>query len=326
MKRLAGLLAALCMLSGIAFGAGSAAAQTYPAQPIRLLVGYPPGSASDFIARLIAPKMTEGLGQPVVVENRAGAAGILAATAAAKAPPDGYTILMTVPGSITTARALLGSSLQYSPETDLVPIGLIGVTPLLLLVTKESGIKTMAELVTLAKSTPGGINIASYGVGAPSHFAIEMLKVNTKLPITHVPHTGSAAMMTALMGGIVPAAFDSVTSAMPQVRSGRVVALGLTASARLAALPDVPTMAEAGMGPVEVGGWAGLHAPKGTSPDIVRRLNAELNRVIALPDVREKMGDRLILGGGSTASFETFIQNERARLTKVIEDAQLKFE
>jgi tripartite-type tricarboxylate transporter receptor subunit TctC len=323
MKRRAfGMLAALCL--GLA--SSVALAQPYPNKPIRLMLGFPPGSATDFIARLLAPKMSEGLGQPVLVENRPGASGIVAAAAGAKAPPDGYTILVTVPGSITTARALHKDRLQYSPETDFEPIGLIGVSPLLLVVKADSPVKTAADFVALTRSTPGGLNVASYGVGSPSHFAVEMLRVQSKLAITHVPHNGSGALQTALLGDVVPAAVDSVTAGMPLIAAGRVRPLAITASSRVPALPDVPTMAEAGLGSVELGGWAGLHAPKGTPVEIVNRLNAEMNRVLALPEIRQQMSDRLVLVGGPPSVFETHIRNETARLTKLIQDAGLSFD
>jgi tripartite-type tricarboxylate transporter receptor subunit TctC len=316
---------ALRLVAALSAGAASSAAQaqSYPSRPIRLVLGFPPGSATDFIARLLAPKMAEGLGQPVVVENRPGAAGIIAATMVSQAAPDGYTIMVSVPGAVTIARALSGDKLQYSPETDLVPISLIGTSPLLLVVKSDSGIKTAAEFVERARATPGGLNVASYGVGSPSHFAVEMLRVQSKLPITHMPHTGSAALQTALLGGIVPAGIDSLTAAMPLIASGRVTALAITAEKRSEVLPDVPTTEEAGLGAVVLGGWAGLHGPKGLPPEIVRRLNAEMDRVLALPEIRQQMGHRLLLSGGPPSVFAEHIRVETERLARLVKQANI---
>jgi len=319
---------ALRSLAALAAAAafGPASAQAWPSRPIRMVVGFPPGSATDFIARLIAPRMSEGLGQPIVVENRPGASGVLAATAISKAPADGYTILVTVPGSMTTARAMLRDKLQYSPENDFVPIGLIGVSPLLVVVKAGGEVKTLTDLIARARAVPGGLNMGSYGVGSPSHFAVEMLRVQSRLPVTHVPHNGSAALQTALLGDVVPVAVDSVTAAMPLIRSGRMLPLAITSAQRLPALPDVPTTVEAGLGPVELGGWGGLHAPRGTPPEAIQRLNAELNRVIALPEIREQMGDRLWMVGGPPSVLDEHVRKEAARVDALIREANLTFQ
>jgi tripartite-type tricarboxylate transporter receptor subunit TctC len=303
-----------------------AQAQAYPSRPVQVVVGYPPGSATDFIARLVGPKMAEGMGQPFVVENRPGASGMVAAAAVARAVGDGYTIMATVPGSTSAARAIFKDKLQYSPETDLVPIGLVGVSPLVLLTIPSSGIKTAADFMALARSTPGGLNIGSYGIGSPSHFAIETLRAYSKIPLVHVPHSGPAAMQTALLSASVPVAIDSITSALPLITSGRVIALAVTAARRSPSLPDVPTAAEAGLGNVETAGWVGFHAPKGTPAEIVQRLNTELNRVLALPEVRQQLGPRMEIVGGTSAAFAAFIKTETERLNRLTQDAKLTFQ
>jgi len=305
---------------------GIAASQTYPSRPIQLIVGFPPGSATDFIARLIAPKMAEGLGQPVVVENRPGASGVVAATAVSNAAPDGYTIMVTVPGSITTAKVMLKEKLQYSPQTDLVPIGLIGRSPLLLVVKADSGMKSVAELTALAKATSGGMSVGSYGVGSPSHFAVETLRVQSKLPIVHVPFNGSGALQTALLGGVIPAAVDSLTAVLPFLDGRRIVALAVTSPQRIDVLPNVPTTTESGLGPIELGGWAGLHGPKGTSANVVRVINAEMNRVLALPEIRNQLKSRLLIVGGAPSVFETYIKTETELVTRIVQEARLTFE
>jgi len=301
-------------------------AQAYPAKPILVVVGYPPGSATDFIARLLGPKMAEGLGQPFVIENRPGASGVVAAGAVSRAAPDGYTIMASVPASTTAARAMFRDKLQYSPETDLVPIGLVGVSPLVLVAPANTPIRTAADFLAAARSASGGLNIGSYGVGSPSHFAIEMLRTHSRVPLVHVPHSGPAAMQTALLSGVIPVAIDSVTSALPQINAGKLLPLAVTAARRSTSLPAVPTTAEAGLGNVETAGWVGFHAPKGTPAEIVQKLNAELNRVLSLPDVRQQLGTRIELAGGTPAAFASYLQAETERLNRITQDAKLTFE
>lgn len=320
------LLQALLALGASAATTLALAAAPYPSKPVTLLLGYPPGSATDFLARLIAPRMAEGLGQPVVVENKPGAAGVLAAQGFVSAPPDGYTMMMTVPGPMTVAKAIQQDKLPYSPENDFRAVGFLGGSPLLLVVPADSGIKTAQEWLEKARSTPGGMDVASYGVGSPSHFAVEMLRLKNNLPITHIPYNGSAALQTAVVGKIVPSAVDSVTAGLPLIESGRIIPLAITASQRLDALPDVPTAAEAGLGEIVLGGWAGLHVPKGTPDAIVQRLNEELNRVLALPEVRTQIGPRLVIVGGPPEVMDRHIRDETAQLTELIKTGNIKFE
>lgn len=309
-------------LGGLPLAAG---AQAYPTRSIQVVVGYPPGSATDFIARLLGPRMAEGLGQPLVIENRPGASGMVAAAAVARAAADGHTIMASVPASTTAARAIFGDKLQYSPENDLLPIGLVGVSPLVLITTPSSGIGSAAEFLAAARSANGGLNIGSYGVGSPSHFAIEMLRAQSKVPLVHVPHSGPPAMQTALLSGGIPVAMDSMTSALPLIKAGKLVPLSITAARRSASLPNVPTTAEAGLGPVEAAGWVGFHAPKGTPAAIVQKLNAELNRALGLPDVRQQLGTRIEIAGGTPAAFAAFLKTETERLNRITHDAKLTF-
>lgn len=302
-----------------------ARAQTYPSRPIQCVVGYPPGSATDFIVRVLTPHMAQGLGQPVVIENKPGASGVLAATYVARAPADGYTIMASVPASITTARAMLKDKLQYKPETDLVPICLIGVAPLVLVASPSSGIKSVADLLKAANATARGLNIGSYGVGSPPHFAIETLRVHAKLPVVHIPHNGAAAMQTALLGGVVPVAMDSITTAMPMINSGKVVPLATISPRRHPLLPQVPTAGEAGLGEMEIGGWAGLHAPRGTPDAIVQRLNTEVNRVLEIAEVRTQLAQRVDIVGGSPRVFQAHVEAETQRLMRIAQDAGMGY-
>lgn len=309
----------------LALIAGTAGAQGYPDRPIRLLVGYPAGSAADFVARLVSQEMAKGLGQPIVVENRIGASGVLAATVAAQSAGDGYTLVITGPASVTTAQAIMGDRLKYRPE-ELVPVGLVGTTPLVLQVKADSGVRSLAEFVALAKATPQGLNIGSYGIGSPSHFAQAQFQLQTGLPLTHVPYNGSPAALTALLGGEIHASFETATAAAPHVASGKVLALAITTSSRSPLLPDVPTMREAGVAPVVAGGWAAIHAPPGTPAEVVKRLNDELNRALSVNEVRSRLGARLVVAGGPPEVLAEHARSERERLEKIIRDANLSFE
>lgn len=317
---------AVAALSSAVATVPALAADAYPNKPVQMLIGFPPGSATDFVGRLIAPKLAERLGQPVVVENRPGAAGVLATASFAKAKPDGYSIMVSIPGPITIAPITQKGNLTYSPEKDLTPVVLIGGSPLLVTVKSDSGIRSVAELKAKAESLRDGMSVASYGVGSPSHFAVEMLRVQGGLPITHIPFNGSAALQTALLGGVVPAAVDSVTAGLPLVRDGRVSPLAVTAAERLESLPDVPTTKEAGLGPMQLGGWAGIHVPAGTPPEIVARLNKEVNAVLALPEVQAQMKDRLVIVGGTPEAFAEHIRAETERLADVANAAKMQFQ
>jgi tripartite-type tricarboxylate transporter receptor subunit TctC len=303
----------------------AAFAESYPSRPVQLIVGYPPGSATDFIARLVGQKMGQSLGQSFVVENRPGASGMVAAASVVRATPDGYTIVATVPASTTAARAIFGSKLQYAPDVDLVPIGLVGVSPLVLITTPNSGIRSGKDLLAAARSTPGGLSIGSYGIGSPAHFAIETLKVESKVPLVHIPHNGPAAMQTALLAGTIPVAVDSITSALPQIEAAKFVPLAVTAARRSSMLTSVPTAAEAGLGPIEAAGWVGFHAPKDTPFAIVGTLNAEMNRALAQVDVRQQLGTRMEIIGGTPESFKAFLAAETERLNRITSEAKLTF-
>lgn len=320
-REVLGMMGALA-LGGLPLLAG---AQAYPTKPIQVVVGYPPGSATDFIVRLLGPKMAEGMGQPFVIENRPGASGLVGAGAVARAAPDGYTIMASVPASTTAARAIFGEKLQFSPETDLVPIGLVGVSPLVLITNATSGLRTAADFLAATRSASGGLNIGSYGVGSPSHFAIEMLRTQSKVPLVHVPHNGPAVMQTAVLSGGLPVAIDSITSALPQINAGKLVPLAVTADRRSASLPNVPTTEEAGLGSVVAAGWVGFHAPKGTPPEVVQKLNMALNRALTHPDIRQQLGTRLEIVGGTSASFAAYLKTETERLNRITQDAKLKF-
>ena len=273
-----------CLLLGAA-ACTLAAAQTQPApwpsQPIKLLVGFPAGGASDIMARLIAHKLSLGLGQPVVVENRPGAAGTLAASLTARATGDGHTLLLASPTAITLAPSTMAGKLSYSPSQDLRPISMVARYPLFLVASPKLGVRTVAELLTRAREQPGKINFASFGIVTSGGLAVEQIKLMAGIDVLHVPFNGSAPALQALLGGTVDLMFDTAVTALPNMQSGKVVSLGVASLVRSPIAPDIPTIAEAVPG-FEADSWNGLMAPASTPPAVVARLQAEVARFVQL--------------------------------------------
>lgn len=257
-------------------------AQAWPARPIRLVVPFPPGGLIDNMARLIAPRLSAELGQPVVIDNKPGAGGNLGAGEAARANPDGYTLLMASPP--LTINPALYSKLPYQPE-HLAPLGLLGRVPNVLMVNPNSGIQSVAELTSRIKARPGQLNYASNGQGTSLHLSAELYKSKAKLFITHIPYRGAAAAMTALMAGEVDLMFDNLPSALGQIQAGKLKALAVTTPQRSSVLPQVPTMAEAGLSGYQVSAWFGLMAPAGLPAAVQARIEQALERIVQRPDV-----------------------------------------
>jgi tripartite-type tricarboxylate transporter receptor subunit TctC len=294
----------------LTFAAGAAQA-AYPDKPIRLIVGFPPGQATDVIARAAAKKLQDVLGQPVVVENKAGAAGIIGSETVAKAAPDGYTLLVSSSGPMAINPSLY-SKLNYHPLRDFEPVTLLSIVPLFLAVNPAFPAQTAADLVKMAKATPGKINYGSGGSGITSHLTMELLKHAQGIDLTHVPYKGSPAAITDLIGGQVQVMFDTGPALLPHMRSGKLRILAVASKNRNAAAPEVPTMAEAGLGNFEAPAWIGLAAPKGTPREIVATLNKALNTPWReAPEIREQM---VALGAESTwmapDQFTRYIQSE----------------
>ncbi len=260
---------------------------TWPARPIKLVVGYAAGGATDVIARMIAIKLGEQLGQPVVVDNRSGANSNVSAEIVARSPADGYTLYVYTIAN--TINASLYDKLGYDPLKDFEPIGLIAKIPNILVINEKLPIKSVADFVQFAKESPGGITFASSGSGSSIHLSGEMFKMVAKLNMLHVPYRGSAPAMNDLLGGQVQSMFDNTPSALPHVRGGRLRAIAITSAQRSPLLPDVPTLAESGFPGFEVQSWFGLAAPAGTPRPVVDRLNAELGKVLTNPDVRQRL-------------------------------------
>ena len=317
------LITRLLALALLVMAAGANA--QYPAKPIRMIVTYPPGGGADTMARIIAPKLSERLGQQVVVENKAGASGQIGADLVAKSPADGYTILLDA--TAYSVNPSLYPKLPYDPIKDFAPITILVRVPNILVVTPGFAPKSVQELVALAKSKPGQLSYASSGNGSAQHLAAELFKVGAGVDIVHIPYKGGAPAIADVMGGQVPMFFGNMSSALPHVKSGRVRALAVTGGKRSANVPDLPTIAESGVPGYEVYEWNGVFAPAGTPAAIVNRLQAEIARIMHLPEVSEKLA---ALGAEAVANTPqeaaAFVKAEIAKWTMVVKQANIKAE
>lgn len=298
-------------------------AQTLPAGPVRIIVGFAPGGGTDALARLVGQKLQAMWNLTVVVENRAGASGVIAADMVAKAPPDGNTLLMAHINSHALAPGLM-PKLGYVVERDFTPLTLVGVTPNLLISNLDQPAKTVAELVAQCKANPGKVTFGSAGQGSAQHLALESFKLAAGVFALHIPYKGSGPMLTDLMGGQIGYSFDTMTAATPHVKSGKVRAIAQTRAKRALGHPTVPTMAESGFPGFEATTWYGLVGPGKMPPAIAQRMNEDINKVLAMPDVKEKLDlygaeD----GGGSAQQFADFIRTEQVKWSKVIKDAKV---
>ncbi|MBF6987591.1 Bug family tripartite tricarboxylate transporter substrate binding protein [Cupriavidus sp. IK-TO18] len=298
--------------------------QALPTGPIRIIVGFPPGGGTDVMARVIAQQLSALWRVPVIVENRPGAAGVVAAEYTARQAPDGTTLLMTNISNHAIAPSLY-PKLGYSVEKDFTPVMLVGVTPNLLICHTGGRARSVADVVALCRSQPGKITFGSSGAGAAQHLALEMFKLRAGVDALHVPYRGSAPMLTDLIGGQIDFSFETMTSATPQIQGGKVVAIAQTRTRRAASYPNVPTLAESGFPGFDAGTWYGLVGPAGLPAAMVQRMNADLNKVLAMPDVAGKLaGFGAEDGGGSAARFAQFIATERAKWARVVKDANVK--
>jgi tripartite-type tricarboxylate transporter receptor subunit TctC len=315
-------LLAACFI--LAFASAVTAQSDYPNRPIRLIVTVPPGGAADFIARLVGGKISEALGQPVLVENRGGAGGTIAADAVAKAAPDGYTLLQN---SITThgVGPHLYTKLPYDPVKDFAPVSGLAVLPLIMAINNDLAVKSVAELVAYSKSN--NLNFASSGNGGAPHMAAELFKSVTGAPLTHVPYKGSGPAVADLVGGRVQIMFDAAPSLIAHIRSGRLRVLGAASAERNRLLPEVPTFGELGYPKVAVSLWYGLLAPAGTPKPVVEKLNREAARALTAPEVRDKLQAQ---GAepmpGTPEAFASFMQEEMAKWAPVVKQAGVKLD
>jgi len=315
------------ILQGLLVLAVSAAgAQTFPQRPVRIVVPYPPGSGTDIAARALGQKLTQTWGQQVIVDNRPGAGAIIGVEAVAKAAPDGYTIGIADTGPLAINPALY-PKLPYDPVRDLAPVTLVAKLPFILVVNPSLPVHNVAELVALAKSKPGQINYASVGNGSAVHLATELFKTRAGINLTHIPYKGSAPALQGLLGGEASVMFVNLLSARALVQAGKVRALAAAPGKRLAAMPDLPTIAEAGVPGYEFEAWFGIVAPAGTPRPVVDKLNQDLRRVIALPEVRDVFDKGGFEPVGSTVeSFANLIPGEVERWGKLVRETGAKVE
>ncbi len=298
-------------------------AQTWPAKPVKIIVAFTPGSSTDILARLVADHMTKAFGQPFVVENRAGAGGIIGTEFAAKAAPDGYT-LTTAPSGPFGINPAIYAKLPYDPEKDFEPIANIGFTPQVFAVGSSAKFKTLKELVAAAKANPGAIDFGSLGKGTTSHLAVEHFQAVAGIKLNHIPFKGGAEAQTQVMGGNIPMLSDAVPAMVPQLKGGRLIALGIASKTRSPFAPEVPTLAEQGY-PVEAVGWIGLAAPAKTPAAILDKLNAEVVKMMAEPAVKERFNALSFVSAvGTRAEFAQFIHDEIAKWKKVAKDSGVK--
>jgi len=317
-------MAALCALLGAALLGGTASAQHYPSKPVHIIVPFPAGGPTDVVARLIGQKLSEKLGQQFVIENQSGAAGNLGMGAAAKAAPDGYTILFV--SSSYVVNPSLYAKVPYDPDRDFIPITKAGAATHALLVHPDIPAKSVKELVDLIKTNPGKYTIASPGLGTTPSLSIELFKQTFKLDdLVVVPFQGGAPAIQSVVAGHTPISFQAIPPATELIRAGKLRALAVTSKKRAAALPDVPTLDELGVADQEAETMQGILVPAGTPKEIVALLEREIRAVIALPDVREKMEAAGIEPeGGSSQDFATYIKAEIAKWRKVITAANIR--
>ena len=302
----------------------AAQAQTYPTHPLRLIVPFPPGGSTDILARALSQKLAEGLAQPVVIDNRPGAGGSIGAEAAAKAAPDGYTLMMGHLGTLAVNAAIY-KKLPYDPVKSFAPVCLMAIVPSVLVVNPLLPISSTAELIAYAKANPGKLAYGSAGSGSTSHLTTEYFKLATGTDILHVPYKGVGPMLTDLVSGQLSMGLNGAPAVMPHVNSGRLRALAVSSLTRLPSLPNIPTLAESGVPGFEANGWYGIVAPAGTPREIVARLNAEIRRIVATPELRARLdAEGAIPAADSPEAFAAFIASEIARWGAVLKRAGIE--
>ena len=314
-----------CFGLALLFCAASAFAQSFPSKPLRLVVPFPPGGSTDILARALAQKLGEGLGQPVVIDNRGGAGGTIGAEAAAKAPADGHTIMMGHLGTLAVAPAIY-KKLPYDPVKSFAPVALMALVPSVLVVNPHVlDVKSAQELIAYARAHPGKLTYGSGGLGSSSHLTTEYFKLATGTDILHVPYKGIGPMLTDLVSGQISMGLNGAPAVMPHVNAGRLRALAVSSAKRLEALPELPTLAESGVPGFEASGWYGIVAPAGTPRVAVDRLNAEIRRIVATPELKARLDQEgATAAAGSPEEFGAFIVSEIERWGAVLRKAGIQ--
>ncbi|MDM0022238.1 tripartite tricarboxylate transporter substrate binding protein [Variovorax saccharolyticus] len=320
------LLAAMTFAVGTAMLPGSANAQaTWPSKPLKIIVPFAPGGSNDIISRALAAKLSVRLGQPVVVDNRAGAGGSIGTDAVAKSQPDGYTLLLGSTSLATNSAG--GRKLPFDLAKDLEAVGLLGATPLLVLVSNSLNVTTLRELIELARAKPNSISYGSAGIGGINHLGMELLLSEAKIEMVHIPYKGMAPAFTDLLGGNLPVLISSPASAAAYIKSGRMRGVAVTGAKRSPFVPDVPTVGEVGLPGAQVESWWGLLGPAKMPPAVVKRLNDELNWAMSQPDMRDLMArEGASIMAGSPEDLKKVIAADLARWSKLIRDRDIKME
>jgi len=304
----------------------SVAAQGYPSKPIRFVVPYAPGGNTDILARLLGQKLSEAWGQQVIIDNRPGAAGTVGAELVARSPADGYTLIMGSFGNIIVANSLY-KNLKYDPFKDFASIALVSLPPGILVENPAVPAQNVRELIAYAKSNPGRLNYGSPGAGAWNHLFFELFNASAGISIVHVPYKGIAPAVVDLLGGQVQLAISAFPTALPHIRSGKLRALAVTSAKRSGLMTDVPTVAESGLAGYEAAGWFGVLAPAGTPPAVVAKLNAEINRILELPEVKASLAsDGAEPAGGTPAQMTESARAASAKWSKLIRELNLRTE
>ena len=305
---------------------GLAPAQQYPVKPIRMVIGFPPGGGTDIVGRIVAQKLTEALGQQVLPDNRGGAAGQIGTEIVAKAPADGYTVLMAHIAALAILPSLL-PRLPYDPAKDFAPVSLAAIAPNLLVVHPSLPVKSIKELIALARARPGQLQFSSVGSGSVQHIAGEMFKLQAKVHMLHVPYKGSGQSIIDLVSGQIHMDFGAIPPVLAHVKSRRLRPVAVTSDRRFSLLPEIPTIAESGLPGFDMSTWWGLVAPGGVAKEIVAKLHAETAKLLRDKDVKDRLAN---VGadpvGNSPDEFGAFIRAERSKYAKVVKDAQIKLD
>ena len=313
---------ALLMLAG----AGAALAQQYPVKPIRMIIGFPPGGGTDIIGRIVAQRMSEGLKQQILPDNRGGASGQIAAELTAKAPPDGYTVMMAHIAAMSILPSLY-PKLPYDPVRDFAPISLVAISPQLVVVHPSLPVKNIKELIALAKARPNEIHYASVGIGTVQHFAGELFNLQAGVKMVHVPFKGGGPSALNLVAGHVQLSFDVIPVVINQVKAGKLRPIAVTAEKRTPLMPDVPTVSEGGLKGIELATWWGLVAPAAVGKDVISRLHGETVKALQQSDIRGRIADNgADVVGNSPEEFAAFIRSERTKYARIAKEAKIKIE